>query len=63
VAGRHRTPFVPFAARWPTEVHLYPTSRVQDLTRLTDPERDEFCKIYLDILRRFDRPFDTPPRP
>jgi UDPglucose--hexose-1-phosphate uridylyltransferase len=60
VAGRHWTAFVPFAARWPYEVHLYPTSRVPDLTGLTDPERVEFCEIYLDILRRFDRLFGVP---
>jgi len=60
VAGRHWIAFVPFAARWPYEVHLYPTNRVPDLTRLTDPERAEFCEIYLDILRRFDRLFDAP---
>jgi UDPglucose--hexose-1-phosphate uridylyltransferase len=60
MAGRHWTAFVPFAARWPYEVHLYPTSRVPDLTRLTDQERAEFCEIYLDILRRFDRLFDGP---
>jgi UDPglucose--hexose-1-phosphate uridylyltransferase len=60
LAGKHWTAFVPFAARWPYEVHLYPTSRVPDLTRLTDPERAEFCEIYLDLLRRFDRLFDAP---
>jgi UDPglucose--hexose-1-phosphate uridylyltransferase len=60
VAGQHWTAFVPFAARWPYEVHLYPVSRVPDLTRLTNQERAEFCEIYLDILRRFDRLFDAP---
>jgi UDPglucose--hexose-1-phosphate uridylyltransferase len=60
VAGRHWTAFVPFAARWPYEVHLYPTNRVPDLARLAQPERDEFCEIYLDILRRFDRLFGAP---
>jgi UDPglucose--hexose-1-phosphate uridylyltransferase len=60
VAGRHWTAFVPFAARWPYEVHLYPTSRVPDLACLTDQERAEFCEIYLDVLRRFDRLFDAP---
>jgi UDPglucose--hexose-1-phosphate uridylyltransferase len=60
VAGRHWTAFVPFAARWPYEVHLYPTRRVPDLTHLTDPERKEFCDIYLDVLRRFDRLFGAP---
>lgn len=60
VAGRHWTAFVPFAAHWPYEVHLYPVRRVPDLTALTDQERAEFCEIYLDILRRFDRLFGTP---
>jgi UDPglucose--hexose-1-phosphate uridylyltransferase len=60
VAGRHWTAFVPFAARWPYEVHLYPTNRVPDLTNLSDPQRSEFCEIYLDILRRFDRLFGAP---
>jgi UDPglucose--hexose-1-phosphate uridylyltransferase len=60
VAGSHWTAFVPFAARWPYEVHLYPTRRVPDLTHLTDPERNEFCDIYLDVLRRFDRLFGAP---
>jgi UDPglucose--hexose-1-phosphate uridylyltransferase len=59
-AGRHWIAFVPFAARWPYEVHLYPTRRVPDLTALTDQERAEFCAIYLDILRRFDALFGAP---
>lgn len=54
-AGRHRTAFVPFAARWPYEVHLHPARRVPDLTALTGPERDEFCQLYPGILRRLDR--------
>jgi len=60
LAGRHWTAFVPFAARWPYEVHLYPVRRVPDLTYLTDQERDEFCDLYLDVLRRFDRLFTAP---
>ena len=60
VSGRHWTAFVPFAARWPYEVHFYPASRVPDLAGLTDLERAEFCEIYLDLLRRFDRLFGAP---
>ncbi|WP_457028683.1 galactose-1-phosphate uridylyltransferase [Kitasatospora sp. P5_F3] len=56
--GEHWTAFVPFAARWPYEVHLYPNRRVADLTGLTEPERTEFPGIYLELLRRFDRLFD-----
>jgi UDPglucose--hexose-1-phosphate uridylyltransferase len=60
IAGEHWTAFVPHAARWPYEVHLYPRRRVPDLPALTAAERSEFCDIYLDLLRRFDRLFDTP---
>jgi UDPglucose--hexose-1-phosphate uridylyltransferase len=60
VAGDHWTAFVPHAAHWPYEVHLYPHRRVPDLQGLTGAERDEFCDLYLDLLRGFDRLFDTP---
>ncbi|MEV8532485.1 galactose-1-phosphate uridylyltransferase [Streptomyces sp. NPDC051211] len=59
-AGEHWTAFVPYAARWPYEVHLYPHRRVPDLTCLTEAERAEFPGIYLDLLRRFDRLFGLP---
>jgi UDPglucose--hexose-1-phosphate uridylyltransferase len=59
-AGRHWTAFVPYAARWPYEVHLYPHRRVPGLTGLAGPERAEFCELYLDLLRRFDRLFAGP---
>ncbi|MGW2873057.1 galactose-1-phosphate uridylyltransferase [Kitasatospora sp. NPDC001225] len=57
--GGHWTAFVPFAARWPYEVHLYPNRRVRDLTALNEAERAEFPGLYLDLLRRFDRLFPT----
>ncbi len=60
VAGEHWTAFVPHAAHWPYEVHLYPHRRVPDLQGLNAAERDEFCDVYLDLLRRFDRLFGTP---
>jgi UDPglucose--hexose-1-phosphate uridylyltransferase len=56
--NRSWTAFVPFAARWPYEVHLYPRRRVPDLTALADEEREDFPSIYLDLLRRFDGLFD-----
>ncbi|MCG6500415.1 galactose-1-phosphate uridylyltransferase, partial [Kitasatospora sp. A2-31] len=58
--GEHWTAFVPFAARWPYEVHLYPNRRVRDLTALDEAERAEFPGLYLDLLRRFDRLFPAP---
>jgi UDPglucose--hexose-1-phosphate uridylyltransferase len=59
IAGQHWTAFVPHAARWPYEVHVYPHRRVPDLQGLTGDERDEFCDVYLNLLRGFDRLFDT----
>ena len=58
--GRHWTAFVPSAAHWPYEVHLYPRRRVPDLAALADAARAEFCGLYLDLLRRFDRLFGSP---
>ena len=60
LAGEHWTAFVPFAARWPYEVHLYPNRRVADFTALDDAERAEFPSLYLDLLGRFDRLFTEP---
>ncbi|SOB85347.1 galactose-1-phosphate uridylyltransferase [Streptomyces sp. 1331.2] len=57
LAGEHWTAFVPFAARWPYEVHLHPHRRVPDLTALDEAQRAEFPTLYLDLLRRFDRLF------
>ena len=51
--------FVPHAARWPFEVHLYPRRHVADLTELDAAERAEFPEIYLDLLGRFDGIFGT----
>jgi UDPglucose--hexose-1-phosphate uridylyltransferase len=54
------TAFVPFAARWPVEVHIYPNRLVHSLVELTDAELDGFAGIYLDVLARFDRMYSTP---
>jgi UDPglucose--hexose-1-phosphate uridylyltransferase len=59
-ADDHWTAFVPYAARWPYEVHLYPHRRHRDLTTLSDPERDSLARIWPDVLQRFDRLFDAP---
>jgi UDPglucose--hexose-1-phosphate uridylyltransferase len=60
LAGEHWVAFVPHAAHWPYEVHLYPRRRMPDLQALGSPEMHEFCDLYLDLLRRFDRLFDAP---
>ncbi|MFB9467251.1 galactose-1-phosphate uridylyltransferase [Streptomyces cinereospinus] len=63
--GEHWVAFVPYAAHWPYEVHLYPRRRVPDLLALEEAARSEFAQVYLELLRRFDRIFGEgePPTP
>ncbi|MFF2846697.1 galactose-1-phosphate uridylyltransferase [Streptomyces sp. NPDC058001] len=61
--SEHWAAFVPYAAHWPYEIHLYPRRRVPDLLALDDAARTEFPQVYLELLRRFDRIFgDGAPR-
>ena len=48
---------MPFAARWPFEVHLYPHERFADLAELPEEYVSAFAPLYLDVLRRFDNAF------
>ncbi|MEV5848769.1 galactose-1-phosphate uridylyltransferase [Streptomyces sp. NPDC051985] len=63
--SEHWVAFVPYAAHWPYEVHLYPRRRVPDLLGLDEAARSEFPQVYLELLRRFDRIFGEgePPTP
>lgn len=56
--NEHWVAFVPFAARWPVEVHLYPKRQVPDLPALNDAERESLATLYLEVLRRMDGIFD-----
>jgi UDPglucose--hexose-1-phosphate uridylyltransferase len=60
LAAEHFTAFVPFAARWPVEVHLLPHRHVPDFAALTDEERDELAVVYRRILRGLDALYDDP---
>jgi UDPglucose--hexose-1-phosphate uridylyltransferase len=60
VRGEHFTAYVPFAARWPIEVHLLPHRQVGDFVELTDDERDELAHIYHRILNAIDQIYETP---
>ncbi|GGL19998.1 galactose-1-phosphate uridylyltransferase [Sphaerisporangium melleum] len=53
-ANEHWTAFVPAAARWPFEVHLYLNRKAADLRELTGEERAAFGPLYTDVLRRLD---------
>jgi UDPglucose--hexose-1-phosphate uridylyltransferase len=59
--NEHWTAFVPAAARWPYEVLLFPARRVPDIPALGGDARSAFCDLYLDVLRRFDALFGSPP--
>lgn len=55
--SEHWVAYVPYAARWPVEVHLAPRRDVLDLPALTDAERDDLAATYLRVLRGLDRFF------
>ncbi len=59
-SGECWTAFVPAAARWPVEVNLYTHRQVPDITALTVEERDDFARVYLDVLNRLDALYDMP---
>jgi UDPglucose--hexose-1-phosphate uridylyltransferase len=52
--------FVPAAARWPFEVHLYSTRHLPDLPALDDADRDGLLPLLKDVLARFDGLFGKP---
>ncbi|MDO7883675.1 galactose-1-phosphate uridylyltransferase [Salinibacterium soli] len=60
LAGQHWTAFVPFAARWPLEVHVLPNRHIPDLPATTPEERDELAVLYRRVLRGLDALYDTP---
>ncbi len=60
LSGEHWTAFVPFAARWPLEVHLMPHRQVPDFAATSAEERDELAGLYLRLLRGIDGIYDTP---
>jgi UDPglucose--hexose-1-phosphate uridylyltransferase len=60
LTGDHWTAFVPFAARWPIEVHLLPHSQVADFAETSIPQREELATIYLKLLRGIDALYADP---
>ena len=60
LSGKHWTAFVPFAARWPIEVHMLPHRQVPDFTATNDAERGELASLYLTLLRGIDKIYETP---
>ncbi|MBO0803020.1 MAG: galactose-1-phosphate uridylyltransferase [Nocardiopsaceae bacterium] len=60
IKGEHFTVFVPFAARWPVEVHMLAHRHVPDLAATTGAERDEIAYLYRRIAQAIDLLYDTP---
>jgi UDPglucose--hexose-1-phosphate uridylyltransferase len=58
--GEYFTAFVPFAARWPIEIHMLPHRHVPDFAGLTAAERDELAVLYRRLLRAVDALYSTP---
>lgn len=58
--SEHFAAFVPFAARWPVEIHLLPKRHIQDLSQLTDAEADDLALQYRRLLIAVDALYGTP---
>jgi len=54
------TAYVPFAGRWPIEIHLLPHRHVQNLAQLTSDEKDELAETYRRLLHALDEIYETP---
>ena len=60
VESEHFSAFVPFAARWPIEVHIVPHRQVTGLNELDEAERDDLARIYPEVLQRIDGLYPSP---
>ena len=60
IAGEHWTAYVPFAARWPIEVHMLPHRHIPDLAATNEAERAELAVLYRRLLRGIDALYPTP---
>lgn len=58
--GEHFSAFVPFAARWPVEIHLMPHRHIPDLAATSPAERDELAELSLRLTRALDLLYDSP---
>lgn len=60
IQGNHFTAYVPFAARWPIEIHLLPHRHVQHFGQLSSNERDELADVYSKLLVALDKLYESP---
>ena len=60
IGSENFTAYVPFAGRWPIEIHLLPNRHVQNLAQLSDGERTELADVYRRLLKSLDEIYETP---
>ncbi|MEY5024041.1 MAG: galactose-phosphate uridylyltransferase [Actinomycetota bacterium] len=58
--SEHFIAFVPFAARWPIEIHALPKRHIQDLSELTEAEANDLADFYKRLLQGLDLVYSTP---
>ncbi len=56
----HWIAYVPFAARYPFEIHVAPKESVADFTELSDEQADAYPSIAKEVLQRLDGVFGIP---
>ena len=54
------TAYVPYAAKWPIELHLMPKRGISDLSQLSGDEADELADVYKRILFGLDKLYSGP---
>ena len=60
VAGDHFTAYVPFAARWPLEIHVLPHRHIPDLAATSEAERDELAALLPRLTGALDELYGSP---
>lgn len=58
--NEHWVAYVPYAARYPYEIHVAPLSPVADLTELSKEQCDSYPAIALEVTKRLDGVFGIP---
>lgn len=58
--SEHFIAYVPFAARWPIEIHALPKRAVQDFSQLNEYEIADLAGFYKTLLQGMDKIYDSP---
>ena len=58
--SEHFIAYVPFAARWPIEIHALPKRAVQDFSQLDEYEIADLASFYKTLLQGMDKIYDSP---